>query len=122
VLKLKCGYPAEALQIFLDILPHMYIELPPNPQEKIPSYYKLIDCIASVTIYDHAGDAFYKNGHLREAAKLWSEAHLLIQRMQHTFGFDVNMFPIYDFNYPRFQQKFKAIRTLLKTQRATLKT
>jgi hypothetical protein len=122
VLKLKCGYPAESLQIFLDLLPHLQIDLPPNPKDKLPDYYQPINCIATITIYDHAADAFYKNGHLREAAKLWSKTHQLIQRMQRTFDFDVTTFPIYDFNYPRFQQKYKAIRTLLKAQRATSET
>lgn len=122
VLKLKCGYPADSLQIFLDLLPYMRIELPPNSNKQIPTQHKLINYIATIIVYDHAADAFYKNGHLREAAKLWSEAHLLIQKIQQTFDFNVTTFPIYDFNYSRFQQKFKAIRTLLKTQRATSET
>ena len=98
---LRMGRPAEALQQILQVL----IEQKKTPV--IPS--EVLDVSKHVmTIYDHAGDIFYKNGHYEEALRAWKEScKLAAFLLDHVTSADE--FLTFGYNFPKTKQKFRAL-------------
>lgn len=119
MLKMRCGYPAEALQIFLDLLPDLpspsktgyYI---PSKEDTIGIEEMLLHTTQAMILYDHAGDVFYKNAYLPEAAALWRLSQKLAEFLEIEYQIDPFILTNGDFDPQRIKQKNKAIRLTLK--------
>ncbi len=119
MLKMRSGFPAEALQIFLDLLPDLpspiktgyYI---PSKEDSIGLEEMLLHTTQAMILYDHAGDVFYKNAYLPEAAALWRLSQKLAEFLEIEYQIDPFTLTDGDFDPQRIKQKNKAIRLTLK--------
>lgn len=119
MLKMRRGFPAEALQIFLDLLPDLpspiktgyYI---PSQEDSIGLEEMLLHTTQAMILYDHAGDIFYKNAYLPEAAALWRLSQKLAEFLEIEYQIDPFTLTDGDFDPQRIKQKNKAIRLTLK--------
>lgn len=119
MLKMRRGFPAEALQLFLDLLPN--IPSPLNTKYETDSEENLIGraemlihTMQAMILYDHAGDVFYKNAYLPEAAALWRLSQKFAEFIETEYQIAPLSLTNGDFDPQRIKQKNKAIRLTLK--------
>jgi hypothetical protein len=106
------GHLADALQLYFDILPRVYVDITINTP--------LADYLRAITIYNHMGDVLYKNKLYREATLVWIEAYTLTEYIKND-AIDPDLFPIFDYDYPRLKQKLRAIKIKMAVDAAKTK-
>lgn len=111
MIMLKRGFPSEALQIYLDLLPEVYVDLATR------DIY--IHCLQAYIVYNRAGDVLYKNGLHPEAAKLWHEARKIGSIFQKRYQLDPDELTGGEIDFYRLKQKIKAIKIKLQSTNAT---